>query len=314
MIGAFEAHLEAEQRASSHTVTAYIHDLEEFAEFLQTGEETRLQTGEETSLQTGEDLLLVATRNDIREWIGSLGSLGRSAATLRRKLQSLRAFYHWARKTGRLDVNPATDITLPKKKRQLPNFIRESEIEQLLEQRGNGTDFIAERTLMAIELMYSLGLRRAELLALTDNDINFTSGEIRVTGKRNKTRILPMPDALAASIRTWQSLRDSRYPELVHPRPVIAGPHGSLTAENLYIDVRKALAGVSTGRKSPHTLRHSFATAMVNDGADLDTVREMLGHESLATTQIYTHLSLKDLMANYRNAHPRAEASKEGDE
>lgn len=322
MTDEFLAHLTAEQRCSSHTVEAYGRDLRQFAEFCSGSAENF-------------DFLL-ATTGDIREWIGSIAGEGRSATTLRRKIQALRAFYHWANKTGRIHRNPALDVTLPKIKKHLPNFIKVSEMESLLDSlkpnssdlpdssckfnssdspygadKPDGTNYDRARTGFVLNMLYSLGLRQAELLSLTDDDFSATARELRVAGKRNKTRIIPVPDELCREISEWQSVRDARYPDLNSPRPLIAGPHGALSKVSLYNIVKEALDKVSTGRKSPHTLRHTFATALVNDGADLDAVREFLGHESLATTQIYTHLSFKDLLSNYRHSHPRAKNNQE---
>lgn len=291
----FLAHLTAEQRCSEHTIEAYERDIRQFVAFC-------------ASDETAFDFARVGTP-DIRDWVGSLAESGMTAATLRRKVESLRSFYHWARKTDRLTKNPAADVILPKLKKHLPNFIKEKDIEARLATDSESCGFSEQRANIALELLYSLGLRQAELLALTDTDVNLHTGEIRVTGKRNKTRILPLPPALCRRIEEWRKVRDERYPDLPYPTPLVAGTHGRLSKVTLYRIVKEALAGIATGRKSPHTLRHTFATAMINGGADLDSVRELLGHESLATTQIYTHLSIKDLMENYKTAHPR---NKEG--
>lgn len=293
--------MEAELRCSRHTVESYGRDLRQFADWLCGG-------GKQDFSPTS------VTTPDIRAWLAALSSRGISPVSIRRKTQALRAFFKWGMKTGRFTHNPAADITLAKKKKKLPEFIRCDELEQTLAQTGDGESFNARRGAIVIEILYSLGLRQAELLTLLDRDINFHSGEVRVTGKRDKQRIIPLPAALSERIKEWQTLRDSRYPGLTEPKPLIAGPHGALSKRQLYSIVRDALKSTSSDRKSPHTLRHSFATAMLNNGADLDCVREMLGHASLSTTQIYTHLSISELMSNYRSGHPRnkpAEAGKD---
>lgn len=295
IIDDFLAYLESEQRGSSHTVEAYGRDLGQFAEWL---------CGPDIS---GFDAASVRL-GDVRAWIGSLADEGRAVTTLRRKAQSLRAFFKWGMRRGLFDANPAADLVLAKKRKPLPNFIKEAELEDILEERGDG--FAAERSHIVISMLYSLGLRQAELLALDDDDIDFAAGEIRVTGKRAKQRVVPMPGELAEEIRRWQQVRDARYPGSDRSRPLLKGPHGRISKEKLYNIVRESLAPASAGRKSPHTLRHSFATAMVNHGADLDAVREMLGHASLATTQIYTHLSFNELLTSYKGAHPRTKADK----
>jgi len=286
LINKFLSYLEAELRYSPHTVAAYGRDLRQFSMWRDSDDCTTVTTGE------------------IRAWIGDLADEGMAATTLRRKAQSLRAFFHWRQKTCGTHSNPAADIILPKQRHHLPNFIKEDDMETLLDSEPGS--FADERSHIVLTLLYSLGLRQAELLTLTDEDVDYSRLELHVTGKRDKQRSVPLPEALAEEIRHWQTLRDRRYPHLRQPTPLIAGPHGRLSKAALYSLVRDALSTVSSGRKSPHTLRHTFATAMVNNGADLDAVREMLGHESLATTQIYTHLSFNELLTNYRHSHPRA--------
>lgn len=287
----FLSHLETEQRSSGHTVEAYGRDIRQFAGWLC------------DSADISEFDARSVTTSDVRAWIGSLADEGRTATTLRRKAQSLRAFFKWGMKAGLFQGNPASDISLAKKRKPLPNFIKEAELEEILATQP--ADFKSMRTHTVLSLLYSLGLRQAELLSITDSDINLTAKELRVTGKRNKQRVLPLPKELCNEIAEWQRVRNMQYPNLTSPAPLIAGPHGRLSRETLYKIVREGLAEVSAGRKSPHTLRHSFATAMINHGADLDAVKEMMGHSSLSTTQIYTHLSYKELLANYRGAHPR---------
>lgn len=291
----FLQHLEIEQRSSRHTIEAYGRDVRSFVSWLGITDPAQFDAA-------------TVTLNDLRAWIGSMADTGMAATTLRRKAQSLRAFFRWGQMRGYFAKNPASDIVLAKKRKKLPDFIRHDELEGVLEDESN--DFASARTKIVVEILYSLGLRQAELLLLTDADINFSSKEVKVTGKRNKQRVLPLPDRLCDQLRKWQLLRDARYPDLEPPRPLVAGPHGFLSKHQLYRIVKQGLGGVSSSRRSPHTLRHSFATSMVNNGADLDAVREMLGHESLATTQIYTHLSFAELISNYQTGHPRAKTDK----
>lgn len=299
IIDDFISYLVIEQRASTHTVEAYRRDLDQFAKW---------------QISHGEGLFLAenVTPSQIRAWVGSMADGGISPTSLRRKLQSLRAFYKWGKRYGTLAENPASAVVLPKKRKKLPGFIREEEIEEVLAPTEKETDsnFRLMRQKLIIEILYSLGLRQAELLMLTDADINFNSKEIKVTGKRNKQRVLPVPQPLLDRIKCWQNKRDQKYPALRRPAPLIAGPHGVISKQHLYRIVNRGLSQTSASKKSPHTLRHTFATAMTNNGADLDAVREMLGHSSLSTTQIYTHLSFRELLDNYRNGHPRANEKK----
>lgn len=323
LIEEFVSYLEGEARDSSHTVEAYGRDLRQFAEWLKgsaRADESDKSDGSDMSDGSGHtptaDACFIpwdrVKAADVREWIGALADEGREPTTLRRKAQSIRAFFKWGQIRGIFESNPAADVPLVKKRRHLPDFIKEGDLEVLLSDTLP-EDFTAARTQIALTLLYSLGLRQAELLSLTDADIRADGLELRVTGKRNKQRVLPVPEQLRNLLRQWQQRRDAHFPDLAAPRPIIAGPHGALSKEMLYRIVREGLAGVSTGRKSPHTLRHSFATAMLNHGADIDAVREMLGHTSLQTTQIYTHVSYKELMANYAGAHPRSRTKKEAD-
>lgn len=292
LVDDFLSHLEVEQRCSLNTLEAYGRDLRQFAAWI---------CGSDNP--SAFDPASV-TPADVRAWLGSMGDLDMTPATLRRKAQSLRAFYRWGMRRGTFRSNPAADLSLAKLRRHLPNFIREKELEQIL--KTDPEDFASHRAHIVLSMLYSLGLRQAELLALTDDDINLAAAEVRVSGKRAKQRVLPLPPSLADEIRLWQKIRDEHCPDMPAPRCLIAGNDGPLSRTTLYRIVRDALRPTSTGRKSPHTLRHSFATAMVNHGADLDAVREMLGHTSLATTQIYTHLSLNELLSNYRHSHPRS--------
>lgn len=308
LINQFLNYIEAEERDSRHTVEAYGRDLRQFARWLIAADPSAVSSA------SGKGAPVIPWSNvrasDVREWIGSLADEGKTPETLRRKAQSLRAFFRWGLTRGIFQRNPAADVPLVKKHRHLPDFIKEGDIETVISD-GLPEEFHAARTYMALTLLYTLGLRQAELLGLTDADLRSDGLELRVTGKRNKQRVLPVPEQLGNQIRQWQRQRDAMYPDLTQPRPIMAGPHGVLSKEMLYRIVRTGLAGISTGRRSPHTLRHSFATAMLNHGADIDAVREMLGHTSLQTTQIYTHISYKELMANYTGAHPRSRRRKE---
>lgn len=180
-------------------------------------------------------------------------------------------------------------------------------MESLLEQIPTDT-FPNARLHLALSMLYGLGLRQAELLALTDSDLRTSANgyELRVMGKGRRERVLPLPSQLVEEIDEYRTLRDKTYPDLEAPVPLIAGPHGHIGKNTLYELVHQGLAGTSASRKSPHILRHSFATALLSDGANLDAVRQLLGHASLGTTQIYTHLSPNELRQAYNSAHPRA--------
>lgn len=298
MIIEFEKYLRYELNRSRHTVAAYMRDLRSFATWLTAG---RLE------LFRPEDV----TTSDIRSWLAREAK-DCTARTLRRKTQSLRAFFHWMLSRGFATSNPAADIVPAKIPNHLPEFVKESEIEEII--ASPATDFRGQRSRFTLLMLYSTGIREEELRTLSDADIDYSLGEVRIHGKRNKQRNIPLPEELLEEIRRWQRHRDDQYPQLVSlpagERPLIAGPHGFLSPHTIYNIVHSALSGTSATRKSPHTLRHTFATAMLNNGSSLDSVKEFLGHESLATTQIYTHLSFAEMRRAYSSAHPRMKKEK----
>lgn len=302
----FEKYLRLELNRSEHTVNAYMRDIRQFAAWLGS---TRNENDSDTVPHI-ESLTKpgAVAANDVRDWLGSMASQGIGAASVRRKTQSLRALFRWAMRTGRLHSNPVDDVILAKLPKHLPNIVKVPELEQLLNFDPDN-DYSAARAHLVINMLYSLGLRQAELLALTDEDMRPAAYgyEMRIIGKGSKERILPVPPDLASEIQHMQTMRDKHYPDIPSPRHIIAGPHGALSKKTLYDTVRKALSGTSAARRSPHILRHSFATALLANGANLDAVRQLLGHASLSTTQIYTHLSPAELRQAYNSAHPRGD-------
>ncbi len=290
----FESYLRYEQRRSEETVGAYCRDVRSFAEFV---------CGPNT-----EGLLPGAvTTSDIRAWLAQLSTEGKTARTIRRKTQSLRAFFRYLMIAEGLKSNPASDVILAKTPSPLPSFVPTGEMETLLANpEPTADEFQAALDHIVITTLYATGIRRAELLSLTDASIDFGKREMRVTGKRNKTRIIPLADELLAEIRLWQELRDRTVKERKPADRLFCGRRGTLSEFTVSQIVRRTLAPTSAARKSPHILRHTFATSLLNGGADLNSVKELLGHSSLASTQIYTHLSFDELRRAYAAAHPRA--------
>ena len=300
----FASFLIHELNRSQHTVTAYIHDIEEFALWLSASSAESFDPAS-------------VTVNDIRAWIAYLSKKGISKISLRRKLQSLRAYFRFLLKKGLVSSNPSKDVRLPKPAKPLPDIIRSDEMEIILQEDKSSDDSSdtpanpkAVMTHLIVEMLYSLGLRRAELCAINDKDISFSAKEIKITGKRAKQRIVPLPDSLAELIIQWQALRDNESTTSLSPMPLFLYKGKRITAAQVYYLVTKFLQTASSRKKNPHSLRHSFATAMLNEGADLNSVKEMLGHASLATTQIYTHISLSELKKTYTSSHPRAKKDK----
>lgn len=300
MFAEFLTYLRYELNRSVNTVEAYRRDLEQFAAWLT------------DSGARPFDASSVATA-DIRAWI-ALRASSDTPTTLRRKTQSLRSYFRWLMKRNHLPGNPAADVVLAKKPRRLPEFVREQQMEDLLtpspaplspEEESPSDSYTQTRDRLILNILYSTGLRQAELLGLNDADISFSAAEAKVTGKRNKQRVIPLPKQLLEEIKSWIRLRDSLVPPQI-PQPLFPGRDGRMSKMQLYRIVHRMLQETDAPVKSPHVLRHTFATSMLNHGANLDTVREMLGHTSLSTTEIYTHLSFEQLREAYRTAHPRS--------
>lgn len=299
----FKSYLRHELNRAQLTIEAYERDLLQFSEWLTGGNKNQFKPDD-------------VTLSDIRTWLATLAREGVTARSLRRKAQSLRAFFRYLQKSGEITLNPTSDLILPKLPKHLPDYVREEEMESILEkEKEEINDNIEDdgsskedsiRTHLVMELLYSLGLRRAELISISDEDISFSASEIKINGKRSKQRIVPVPTLLLNDIREWQLLRNSLWDISEKPVPLLMVKGKRMSASQVYYIVKKALSVSSARRKSPHALRHSFATAMLNEGADLNSVKEFLGHASLATTQIYTHISFAEMKKQYENAHPRA--------
>lgn len=289
----FLEYLELELNRSALTVKAYGNDLRDLAEFLGKDEELTDAAGISTS--------------DIRAWLADMARNGLSPRTLRRKNQAARAFFRWIQKRSIIDRNPAKEIQLAKAGRKLPQVVRVEEAERILTDIKAGNPIHTQRNHLIINLLYSCGIRCDELSKITDADISFPGKELRIHGKRDKTRIIPLPDPLLEEIRHWQQTRDANYSNLPSPAPLICTPNGSMSHSSIYKIVRSHLLTTGSTHKGPHTLRHTFATAMLNDGAEINTVKEFLGHSSLQSTQIYTHLTFSDIKKAYDRAHPRGE-------
>lgn len=298
MTDEFTTYLRHELNRSQLTVEAYERDISQFVDWLTGGNPASFSPS-------------TVTTSDIRAWIASLSREGNTPRTLRRKAQSLRAFFRFLLKKGDISDNPTSNLTFPKIPHTLPDIVRTDELENILAEKETLQSLSEDReydlrSLLVTEILYTLGLRRAELIALNDRDITFDPGEIKVTGKRAKQRVVPAPMKLLQYIKEWQTLRDSLWPALEEPKPLIVVKGKRISPSQVYSIVKASLAGSSSRKKSPHALRHSFATAMLNEGADLNSVKEFLGHSSLSTTQIYTHVSFAEMRKAYDSAHPRA--------
>lgn len=288
----FTNHLRHEVNDSPLTVEAYLRDLRQFIAF--------------SGADTDSFDPLTVTSSDIRAWVASMSRRGLNRRTLRRKVQSLRAFYRYLMLMGHTRTNPAMQVEIAKPHDPLPAFIRQAETNEILDQSVDSDDFTALRDHLIILMLYSTGMRRAELIGLLDRNVDLSRFELKVLGKRNKERVIPFGAELAREIRRYRGLReelglDTDDHFFVRPGGLPLYPR----AVNVIVD-RMLRPGVSAAKVSPHVLRHSFATDMLNNGADINAVQQLLGHCSLETTQIYTHISTRELQQNYLTAHPRA--------
>ena len=291
MIEAFLDYLRFERNYSEHTVVAYETDLRQFGDFLKS---------------VGEELDYTNVDSDlIRSWVVTLMDSSKSTS-VNRKLSSLRSFYRFLMKRGKTTVNPLAKITGPKNSKPLPTFLRENDMDRLLDEISYGEGFEAVRDRMILETFYATGMRLSELIGLNDADVDFSAMQMKVTGKRNKQRLIPFAGELAADLREYIIIRNETIPERSDAFFVLKNGK-RMYPEKVYGIVRRNLAKVvSVKKKSPHVLRHTFATAMLNHEAELKSVKELLGHESLATTEIYTHTTFEELKKVYEQAHPRA--------
>ena len=275
-----------------HTLRAYAGDLRAFEEYLR---------------GIDEGLAIADVDTDVlRSWVASLMDNGCAASSVCRKLSSLRSFYMYMRAEGNVAGNPASVVQGPKCCKRLPSFIKEEDIDRLIDDVSFGDGFIACRDRAIILCFYETGVRLSELVGLNVSSVDFRQKQLKVLGKRNRERIIPFAGELYGELENYMAERAKVAAEGETALFVtVAGVR--VSRQQVYRVVNKRLAGVtSVAKKSPHTLRHSFATAMLNNDAELMAVKELLGHRRLATTEIYTHLTFEELKRFYDKAHPRA--------
>lgn len=243
----------------------------------------------------------------IRDWMESMMDNGAMASTVNNCLSAVRSFFRFALSRGLVPKDPAHVVKGPKKQKPLPHFVRETEMDELLDDKQWDEDNIKDvRARTILLLFYETGIRLAELIGLNDEDIDFIQHQLKVTGKRNKQRIVPIGDELEQALRAYMAKRNVLTGREDHV--LFVNDKGKRVGRTLVTNiVRDNLALVSTMKqRTPHVLRHSFATAMLNNGAGLESVKKLLGHESIATTEIYTHTTFEQLKRIYKKAHPRA--------
>lgn len=292
-ITSFLDYLKYQKRYSQHTVISYENDLIGFFDF--------------SEKQFGGLVLSEIKPAFIRSWLASLKEAAHSSKTINRKISALKTFFKFQLKQGNIETSPMTTIVSPKQNKRLPEYVEKKDMGTLFEYIEFTDDWKGSTVRLIFELLYNTGIRQAELIGLKETAIDFSKGLIRVLGKGSKERIIPVSNELIVQIRNYI---DNKKKNLEHPDReylLVKDDGRKLYPKWVYISVKKYLSLVTTiEKKSPHVLRHTFATHLSNNGADLNAIKELLGHSSLAATQIYTHNTIEKLKDVYKKAHPKA--------
>lgn len=294
LIAEYIAYMEREVNASACTVRAYGSDLMQWRNFATNGGRYQFCPMD------------VATA-DLRQWIASLGLAGVGPRSIKRKASALNSFFRFLMKRHGLEANPAADLQLARIPKTLPSAIPAEQTRRILEDVPADDDFIAMRDYLIVDMLYETGIRASELANLKDCNVNSSAGTVKVLGKRNKERIVPIGNTLCSLVERYRNLRRQSISGCISDNFFVGLQGDEIAYPVVRKVVHEALDGrVTSPKRSPHVLRHSFATDMLNHGADLNSVKQLLGHQSLETTQIYTHISTRELKQNYEHAHPRA--------
>ena len=292
MINEFLNYLKFERNRSDLTIKNYGEDLRAFKEFYGNLE------GCHSWKSVDSDI--------IRDWMESMMDKGNNATSINRRLSALRSFYRFALARKLVDKDPVHGVTGPKKGRPLPQFLKENEMDRLLDAESWTESFEDVRDRTVIMTFYETGIRLSELIGLDDSMVDFSNRQLKVTGKRNKQRVIPFGEELLATLRDYMKCRN-REVILQSEAFFVTAKGQRMTSSQVREAVRKNLSKVCTLKKrTPHVLRHTFATAMLNNKAGIESVKKLLGHESLSTTEIYTHTTFEQLKREYYSAHPRA--------
>mgnify|MGYP001806353407 CR=1 FL=1 len=292
MIEPFLRYLEFEKRLSKHTLIAYQGDLLQFQSFLKQTYET-------------EDVS-AANYGMVRSWVAQLVEEKNEPRSVNRKIASLRAFFKFLMRQGIISKDPLLKIKILKTQKRLPSFVREEEMNQLLDQVVFEDSLEGHRDRLIMELFYGSGMRLAELLQLTDRSINFKNRTLKVLGKRNKERVIPFSESIVEIIKRYQQARDKMLDKSEHGVLLVADNGKPAYRMMVQRIVKKYLSATSSDKKSPHVLRHTYATHLLNKGAEINAVKDLLGHSSLAATQVYTHNTMEKLKKTFEQAHPKA--------
>ena len=290
---AFLNYLTYEKKYSAHTILSYKTDLEQFFTFL--GQEEEQFPIAEVNYQ------------QIRKWVMTLMDSGLSPKSVNRKLSTLKSFFKYLQKSDIIGLNPMARISGPKVPRRLPEFVDESSMSSLLDGTGFDDSFKGMTDRLMIDLFYQAGLRRSELANLREEDLDAAKATIKVLGKRNKERMIPVSVSLMRNLEAYLQVKQDR--NITSPMLLVNEKGNSLNEAYIYRTVRAYLGSVTTlSKKSPHILRHTFATHLLDNGADINAVKDLLGHASLSATQVYTHNTIDKLKKSYKQAHPRGDS------
>lgn len=292
-VQAFMHYLRYEKRYARNTLVSYQNDLGQFTGFL----------NDTYQMADPRD----AAQAQVRSWLASLRDAGMTPRSINRKLSAVKSFYKHLVKTGSIKATPVWAISTPKVSRRLPEFVKEKEMGKLMRQPPPAEGWKAETDKLLLELFYQTGMRLTELVNLKETQVDFSRKVIKVLGKGNKERVVPIAPVMAASIKKYIAGKPAVFEKFDKTFLFLLSSGKKLYPKYAYLVVNSALAGITTlKKKSPHILRHSFATHLMNNGADLNAVKELLGHSSLAATQVYTHNNIEKLKEAHRKAHPGA--------
>jgi len=298
----FIQYIKFEKRYSPHTVSAYRSDLDQFMRFLNNTEGANDASG---SIITHPNQI---SYQDIRNWMVELMGQKIIARSVNRKMATLRKYFKFLLQEGVITDNPTSKIRSQKIPKNLPVVVEDARLTQMLDDNEIFTnDFIGQRDKLVVEMLFGTGMRLAELLGLKDQDINDYEGTLKVLGKRNKERIIPVNTELRTLLGKYLELKKNQNFNNNSLTLIVTNKGADAYPKLIYLIVHKYLSNISTqDKKSPHVLRHTFATSLLNNGADLNSIKELLGHANLSATQIYTHNSVERLKSIYKQAHPKA--------
>lgn len=292
MTNQFLNYIQYEKRYSNHTLISYKTDLTQFREFLETNY---------PNVPIHE-----ASHSMIRGWMIHLSELGLNEASINRKLVTIRTFYRFLQKKSIITANPSSRIISLKTKKRLPQFVRDADMKTILDKERLSENFYELRDQLVVELLYGAGIRLNELVTLPENRVDLGGLTIKVTGKRSKDRIIPVTHLISTLIKKYIVVKNETFNGNASPYLIVSNNGTQSYPMMINRIVKKYLQGASVDKKNPHILRHTYATHLLENGADLNAVKDLLGHQSLAATQVYTHNSLGKLKHVFDQAHPKA--------